>query len=159
MGFRHSEYERLESDTYITPKWVWDILYDHFERFRDAYECCPANAQFDFCDDTIIRKYVATNPPYGRQAERIARHALHVTELAEGSVALLLPHAWDTAKLRTGIFGYPFHAKLVITERIHWANLEIKRDKRGNIIRPASTHAWYIWDWSRRHSMPIMLWS
>ncbi len=148
MGFRHSEYEIKENQTYVTPQWVWDILYRQFPWFKGAYDCCPANATFDFLKDDLIRCYIATNPPYGKEAEKIVRHALHVTKLAGsvtgggGSVAMLLPHAWDTAKTRKDLFTTaPFYAKLTLTRRIRWENLDQKA------AGPSSNHAWYVWDW------------
>lgn len=152
MGQRHSEYSLTPGQTYITPQWVWNTLFSYYPRFRDGYECCPANADFDFTRDTTIRPCIATNPPYGREAERIVRHALFVTEIANGSVAMLLPHAWDTAKGRVGLWRHPFICKIVLTTRIRWENLEQK--KAG----PSMNHAWYVWDWS--HSgPPITSWA
>ena len=159
MAVRHSEYELTPGQTYVTPQWVWEILYERFPRFRGAYECCPANSSFDFTKDETVRTYIATNPPYGREAEKIVRHALHLTELAPaiygkgGSVAMLLPHAWDTAKGRVDLWNYPFLSKIVLTQRIRWENLEQKA------AGPSMNHAWYIWDWRSRDSFPRTMWA
>ena len=153
MAVRNSEYDLTPGQTYVTPQWVWEVLYDHFPHFRDAYECCPANSSFDFLQDDTIRKYIATNPPYGREAEKIVRHALHLTELAEGSVAMLLPHAWDCAKGRVDLWSYPFACKIVLTRRIRWENLVQKA------AGPSMNHAWYVWKWTNWHYSPRMIWA
>lgn len=159
MAVRHSEYETTPGQTYVTPQWVWEILYERYPRFRNSYECCPANADFDFLLDDTVRKNIATNPPYGREAEKIVRHALHVTKLAPeiygegGSVAMLLPHAWDAAKGRVDLWDYPFLTKIVLTTRIRWENLEQKA------AGPSMNHAWYVWDWEDWYGFPRTIWA
>ena len=74
----------------------------------DAWDCCPAGAQFDFLKMTKLHgSDIATNPPYGKLAEKIIRHALALTKPAAGKVVMLLPHAWDTAKGRVDLFENP----------------------------------------------------
>jgi hypothetical protein len=145
MSVRHSEYERLPSDLYITPQWVWDALYSVEPWAKDAWDCCPVNAGYDFLDAPPLRVpgglFIATNPPYGKQAERIIRHAIGLTEADLGKVAMLLPHAYDTAKGRSDLFMHlPFKCKWTLTKRIQWENLV-------HTASPSSNHAWYIWDW------------
>ena len=78
---------------------------------------------------------IATNPPYGKLAEKIIRHALKLTEATGGKVAMLLPHAWDCAKGRVDLFeNPPFKCKLTLLQRIRWANLE-------HTASPSSNHA------------------
>jgi hypothetical protein len=143
MSVRHSEYERLPGDLYITPQWVWDALYSVEPWAKDAWDCCPINADFDFLKygaSTVLID-IATNPPYGRQAERIIRQALFLTSDATGKVAMLLPHAYDTAIRRVDLFkNLPFKCKWTLTKRIQWENLV-------HTATPSSNHAWYIWDW------------
>jgi hypothetical protein len=143
---RHSEYERLPNDLYITPQWVWDALYSVEPWAKEAWDCCPANADFDFLDHRPLgfhnrRGEIATNPPYGKQAERIIKHAIDVTRTANGRVAMLLPHAYDCAAGRVDLFKHlPFKYKWTLTKRIQWDNLV-------HTAQPSSNHAWYIWDW------------
>jgi len=73
--------------------------------------------------------------PYPRG---IRPYALKLTEPHGGKVAMLLPHAWDTAKGRVDLFrNPPFKAKLTLTTRIQWANLE-------HTASPSSNHSWYV---------------
>jgi hypothetical protein len=142
VSVRHSEYERLPGDLYITPQWVWDALYSVEPWARDAWDCCPVNPDFDVFDiKHNSRSGLATNPPYGRMAEKVIRHALMLSSQVNGKVAMLLPHAYDCAKGRVDLFNHlPFKRKWTLTERIQWDNLV-------HTASPSSNHAWYIWDW------------
>jgi hypothetical protein len=145
MGQRNSGYARIENDLYITPKWVWDALYSVEAWAKDAWDCCPINHDEDF---RINYNYlesshagIATNPPYGREAESIIRHALELTKLGRNKIAMLLPHSYDCAKGRVDLFNHlPFRCKWTLTKRIQWDNLE-------HTATPSSNHAWYVWDW------------
>ena len=160
MGFRTSEYARIDNDTYVTPQWVWDCLYRVEPWAKEALDVCPANCQYDFLNDDcappayyacLSELGVATNPPF-KISEAIVRRALELTKPKQGRVAMLLPHAWDTAKGRVDLFeALNFKAKYVLTKRIRWENLEQK--KNG----PSSNHAWYVWDWDW-FEQPIMGW-
>jgi hypothetical protein len=138
MAQRKSEYARIEGDTYVTPKWVYDALYS-VEPWtgRTAFDCAPVNRDgYDFlCDRSLVGCDVATNPPFNL-ADEFCRHAL---ELCTRS-AMLLPHAFDTAKGRIDLWGEPFKAKYTLTRRIRWENIEQK--KNG----PSNNHAWFVWD-------------
>jgi hypothetical protein len=143
MSVRHSEYERLPGDLYITPQWVWDALYSVEAWAKDAWDCCPVNAEYNFLTDTIYPSTpnIATNPPYGRMAERVIRHAIALESAVNGKVAMLLPHAYDTAMGRVDLFKHlPFKCKWTLTKRIQWDNLV-------HTATPSSNHAGYIWDW------------
>lgn len=160
MAQRHSEYERIDGDLYVTPRWVYEALYEVEPWAMDAWDCAPINHVEDFLGTTCITKdgdkHIATNPPFSL-AEKFVRHALHLTRPTRpdhhhGKVAMLLPMAWDTAKGRTDLFrGRTFKAKYTLTKRIRWENLEQK--KNG----PSSNHAWFVWDW-RNHNLPTMGW-
>lgn len=143
MAERHSGRERMFADTYVTPQWVWDALYSVEPWARDAFDCCPELACFDFLECVPVKGFpaLATNPPY-KIAESIIRHALDQTAPAMGKVAMLLPHAYDTAKGRVDLFNHlPFKCKWTLTKRIRWANLP--QSKAG----PSMNHAWFVWDW------------
>lgn len=151
MAQRHSEYKRMEGDTYITPQWVWDALLKVDDAFGMATDCCPAGADFDFRQLNGPFSILATNPPFNI-AESILRHALKTTEPTGGKVAMLLPMTWDAAKSRRDLFDNPrFKAKYTLTKRIRWENLEQK--KNG----PSTNHAWYIWD-KPHNDKPVMGW-
>jgi hypothetical protein len=143
MSQRHSEYDRIAHDTYVTPAWCWRALQSVEPWAHDAWDCCPANATFDFLAmETSPTPWIATNPSYGRAAEPIVRHALKLTQPRAGHVAMLLPHAWDTAKGRTDLFQtLPFKTKITLTQRIRWTNLPQKA------AGPSTNHAWFVWDW------------
>lgn len=147
MSQRNSEYARIEGDTYVTPEWVWAVLQSVEPWSAAAWDCAPINANFDFLKLEIIKKQdIATNPPF-KLADQFVRLALRCAD----RVAMLLPHAFDTAKGRTDLWGAPFKAKYTLTRRIRWENLEQK--KNG----PSSNHAWYVWDWSY-DGKPFMGW-
>jgi hypothetical protein len=142
MSVRNSEYARIEGDTYVTPRWVYDALFE-VERFEAPWDCAPVDSQWNFLavQDAVMRDIV-TNPPFSL-AEKFIRHALSLTEVNARKVAMLLPIAFDAAKTRRDLFeGRPFKAKYTLTKRIRWENLEQK--KNG----PSSNHAWYVWDWA-----------
>ena len=137
-----SGYRRITADTYITPAWCWQRLHEAESWAAQAWDCCPAAAQFDFLKMTKIfgTEDIASNPPYGKQAEKIIRHALKLTEPHGGKVAMLLPVQYDCAKGRVDLFeNPPFKRKLTLLERIRWANLE-------HTASPSSNHSWYVWD-------------
>ena len=142
MGERNSEYERMEKDSYITPFWVYDALFCREAFYPTPWDCAPVDANFDFLRKRKLPKghrNIATNPPYSH-AEEFCRHAIELTMETEGKVAMLLRHAFDTAKTRVDLFGPPFKVKYVLTRRIRWENLEQKA------AGPSSNHAWYVWD-------------
>lgn len=144
MSQRHSTYARQANDLYVTPQWVWAALYSVEAWAREAWDCCPVNADFDFLEMSVTFKDLASNPPYGQSAERVIRHAIDLTSRMRkpGRVAMLLPHAYDCAKGRVDLFkNLPFKCKYTLTERIRWDNLDQK--KAG----PSTNHAWYVWDW------------
>lgn len=92
-----------------------------------------------------------TNPPFGaggHLAAKVAR-ALIVRALSRsGDVALLLPATFDSGSTRADLFSgnRKFAGKLVLTDRIRWANVRQKRNG------PSSDHAWFIW--AAQHNGP-----
>jgi hypothetical protein len=139
MGQRNSGYERQAGDAYWTPQWVFDVLYD-VEDFSAPSDCAPREPEYDFLGVRGWLGDIVTNPPFS-QADAFIRHALDLTKHQSGKVAMLLPHAFDTAKGRRDLWDLPFKAKYTLTRRIRWENLEQK--KNG----PSSNHAWYVWHW------------
>jgi hypothetical protein len=137
MAQRKSEYARIEGDTYVTPQWVYDALYE-VEHFRHPWDPAPAYSEYDFFKVENDSRDIVTNPPFNI-ADKFIRHALC---LSAGKVAMLLPIAFDSAKTRRDLFEQkPFKAKYTLTKRIRWENLEQK--KNG----PSTNHAWFVWDW------------
>jgi hypothetical protein len=151
MAQRQSEYARIDGDTYVTPQWVFKSL-DSVERFDDPWDCAPVErGYFDFLRHVGVEKEIVTNPPF-RQSFAFVMHSLNCTQPCQGKVAMLLPHAWDTAKSRVHLFDRaPFKAKYTLTKRIRWENLEQK--KNG----PSMNHAWFVWDWAFQDK-PFMGW-
>jgi hypothetical protein len=143
MAERNSTYARLPGDSYWTPQWVYDALFE-VEDFVHPWDCAPRDADFDFLEHTWSARGIVTNPPYSL-AEKFIWHSLAVTKLSSGKTAMLLPIAFDAAKGRRHLFEHhPFKAKYVITRRIRWENLPQK--KAG----PSQNHAWFVWDWAYR---------
>jgi hypothetical protein len=142
MATRHSEYQRQANDAYWTPSWCFEALHsvEQLNVVKEAAPREPHNYNF-FATDTWVDD-IATNPPFNR-AEEFIRHGLRLTAPYAGKVAMLLPHAYDTAKGRLDLFqAAPFKCKLTLTRRIRWINLEQK--KSG----PSSNHGWFCWDWN-----------
>jgi hypothetical protein len=87
---------------------------------------------------------IVTNPPYGKDAEKAARHALKLMEPEQGFVAFLCRHEWDTAKGRADLFDHPaFAAKITLRFRPRWI-----ADSDG---APRHSYSWYCWDWTLAH--------
>jgi hypothetical protein len=145
---RNSEYARIAGDTYVTPRWVYEALYTVEPWARDAWDCAPVGSDFDYLSLPLAPggRNIATNPPFSL-AERFCRRAKSTTRL----VAMLLPHAFDTAKGRVDLWRGSFKAKYTLTKRIRWENLEQK--KNG----PSTNHSWYVWDYTY-NGKPFMGW-
>ena len=103
----------------------------------------------------VARPRLAHQPrAFGRAILLLAAlsHQVQSHEVARaGKVAMLLPLGFDAAKGRRRFFAdHPaFARKLILTNRIRWANLPQK--KAG----PSANHFWGIWDW--RHVGPPTL--
>jgi len=149
MSERNSEYARQPDDAYWTPAWVFDALHEA-EKFYGPWDCAPRNADFDFLKmESAPSPHIVTNPPFAL-AEQFIRHALDLTREQKGKVAMLLPHAFDTARRRVDLFDRPpFKCKLTLLRRIRWENL------RQKPAGPSKSHAWYLWDWS--HTGPATM--
>ena len=137
MSQRHSGYERMPRETYVTPRWVYEALYAVEPWAAEAWDCAPVDADFDFlAKDWPERRHIATNPPFNL-APAFCRHAIKNAV----KVAMLLSVHFDTAKGRRDLFADNpnFKAKYVLTTRIRWDNLV--QVKAG----PSQNHAWYVW--------------
>ena len=144
MSQRKSEYTRMAGDLYVTPKWVWEALYNVEPWASKAWDCAPVAADFDFLSMPYRYQDIASNPPFSL-ADRFCRHSLGMAN----RVAMLLPHTFDTAKSRIDLWLRPFKIKYILTDRIRWDNLEQK--KNG----PSTNHAWYVFD--QNYSGPPMM--
>ena len=133
MSGPKSGFPLIPNEQYITPQWVWDVLYDQCPVFRWALDPFPPDYSLDWRDAVALEddKPIASNPPFSL-AEEAAR-------AIEGNqhLALLLPVAWDCAKRRIDL-ARKLERKIVLTKRIRWANLP----QDG---QPKHHHAWYIW--------------
>ncbi|MGL1921966.1 MAG: hypothetical protein OCD03_13160 [Hyphomicrobiales bacterium] len=102
--------------------------------------CC------DFLEFNIDADNILTNPPYGnggRLAVKFIEHSLKSTQVKQGKVAMLLRADFDSGKTRAHLFANcpAFKKKLILTDRIAWANIE-------QTATPSVNHAWFIWDWT-----------
>lgn len=104
----------------------------------------------DICCDFLMYSNptdnVITNPPYGnggRLAMRFIEQSLKITQPRQGKVAMLLRADFDSGKTRSHLFANcpAFKKRLVLTDRIAWANIE-------QTATPSVNHAWFIWDWN-----------
>jgi hypothetical protein len=153
MPTRNSEYARVAGDTYVTPPWVYAALRRVEPWAERAFDCAPIErGAYDFLQDWTFAGDLASNPPYGRLAEKFVRHALDMP--APRNIAFLLPHAWDAAKGRIDLFkDQRFKGKYTVLERIRWLNLEQKP------AGPSGNHAWFVWRAEPRGFIkPIMGW-
>lgn len=171
-----SSYARLDGDKYFTPAWVTDALLDveQFEgrvcdpaagaghivdaclaRGLDAFgvDLAPDAPHImgpvDFLATDGSLATVITNPPYGlgsRLAVQFIEHALKLTKVRRGKVAMLLKVGFDSAKGRRHLFDeHPaFAVEYRLVERIRWANLE------QSAAGPTENHSWFVWDWRKR---------
>lgn len=101
-------------------------------------------------------RLILTNPPFGTQgrlAFQFCWHALRLMEPVGGAVVMLMRDDFDSAGGRLELFAkHPaFDKKVVLSERVRWANLPQKKD-----AGPSGSHAWYIWDWSRPNMAPTL---
>lgn len=85
---------------------------------------------------------IITNPPYGKDAERAARHALKLMEPEQGLVAFLCRHEWDAARSRGDLFDHPaFAMKITLRHRPRWI-----ADSKG---APRFPYAWFVWNFQK----------
>jgi len=90
-----------------------------------------------FMPDAII-----TNPPYGKDADRAARHAIKLMEASKGVVIFLCRQEWDSAKGRADLFDHPaFAMKITLRHRPRW----IANSKGA----PRHNYAFYVWNWAK----------
>jgi hypothetical protein len=148
MAQRNSDRDRMPRDTYVTPRWVYEALYTVEPWAREAWDCAPVNANFNFLDVEWAHDSVCTNPPYNLAVE-FCRHALKIAP----KVAFLLSLQFDSARTRRDLFADcpTFKAKYPLIRRIRWDNLV--QSKAG----PSENHAWYVWDAEHR-GPPILGW-
>ncbi len=170
MSQRESGYKRIKDDLYETPNWVTQALWPHIHHIRRVLEPAAGNKAMvnaleklgahvtysdistgqDFLQLQKLRNVEAiiTNPPYGK-AQEFIEHALSLTQIDKGLVAMLLRTDYDHAKTRQHLFNAPcpFAKKVVLTKRIVWF------ERKG--AAPSFNHAWFIWDW--RHIGPPTL--
>lgn len=100
-----------------------------------------AELSFDFLTDepTFDFDAVATNPPYGAQAEEFAKKCVEYTNRMGVPSALLMRNEWDCAKTRRYILGgcSNYYAKIVLLWRPRWI--------AGSDGSPRHNYAWYVW--------------
>lgn len=132
--------EIVSTDINSYPGFEADGLLDFF-KLESAEEVTPLKG---FIPDAII-----TNPPYGKDAERAARHALALMEPEKGFVAFLCRHEWDSAKGRADLFDHPaFSMKITLRHRPRWI--------AGSEGAPRHNYSWYCWNWSKALLAPKM---
>lgn len=176
MTVSNSSYQRLSGEKYFTPAWVtaallsaeafqaiWDpaggdggILLGLPPDLKakswatDIDPDAPSIAPLDFFDaNDAMGADIVTNPPYGiqsRLAVRFIEHALELTELHGGKVAMLLKVGFDSADGRRHLFdAHPaFAVEYRLTKRIRWTNFDQKENG------PTENHSWFVWDWRKR---------
>jgi hypothetical protein len=118
------------------------------------------DAVFDFLvarPAPALFKKIVTNPPYGEDNKTavkfVERGLQHIG--SGGSLALLLPNDFDSAKSRRHLFAdcLDFVAKIVLTRRIKW--FEPPPGERNK--SPKENHAWFLWcSTARRVRSPII---
>jgi hypothetical protein len=164
MNQRAGGYQRKELDRYQTPAWVTAALVPHIpniaqrhvwqpaagggQMVRELAKHCPnvygsdIETGIDFLrqNNALAADAIITNPPYALERQFI-EHALALTKLTTGIVAMLLRTNYDHAATHQHLFSdcNAFAKKIVLTKRIVWF------DDPG--ATPSFNHAWYLWDW------------
>lgn len=177
MSQRKSGFNLIKNDFYATPEWVTlcllaeevfetliiepacgenhivDVLMAHGHKVigMDLYSEHGAT-RLDFLKAKRPMSCIVTNPPYGQRlklAQLFVEHALELTRLTGGVVAMLLPVTFDSGKTRRHLFADcpAWKKKIIITDRIEWANIEKTNES-------STDHAWFIWDWNN-DSVPV----
>lgn len=104
---------------------------------------CLPRAVTDVSEDMNRRSAIITNPPYfDDMPEQFIRHALKLTHVRGGLVAMFLRNEYDMASTgRVDLFeGHPAYAmKICVTKRPRWIE--------GTKGSPRHNYAWYVWDW------------
>ncbi|MBV8890157.1 MAG: hypothetical protein JO267_06860 [Alphaproteobacteria bacterium] len=104
---------------------------------------------------------LVTNPPYGDGSEhsratnasaamlRFVRHALDMTEKADGQLALLVRFQWIAGKKAAGLLSSgPLDRVIALTRRIRWFD-------RGALTNSGQHHhAWIVFDFARCPATP-----
>lgn len=107
----------------------------------------------DVCDDFAARPAIITNPPYfDDMPEQFVRHALKLTHVRGGLVAMFLRNEYDMASTgRADLFeGHPaFAMKICVTKRPRWIE--------GSKGSPRHSYAWFIWDWRKAAETPAAI--
>jgi hypothetical protein len=107
---------------------------------------------------------MVTNPPYGDGGEmvratnasvnfqRFVRHALDLTERANGQLALLVRFQWMAGKRAAALISSgPLSRVVVLTRRIQWFDMG-EHTNAGQ-----HHHAWLFWDCSHGRLLPPSL--
>lgn len=174
-----AKYERIEGDAYFTrEEWVTKALPETAALRAPIWECAAGGGHMAavlaryhhvWTSDIASHGYplgqvadflrldvpwdgsIVTNPPYD-QAELFIRHALDLTKLHGGMVAMLLRNEYDSAKSRSGLFAghHAFAMKIVLRKRPRWIE--------GPGASPRHNFAWYVWDW-RHTGAPTIRWA
>jgi hypothetical protein len=149
MSQKNSGYAKKPNEEYLTPSWVYELLYDEFPMFKGAIDPCPPAFTMDWLETLQLETIpvaVATNPPFS-MGQEIAEWCL----VHGFPAALLLPATWDCATDANRIrLCREMHTKIIITRRIRWTNVEQR-------ATPSSNHAWYVWLGNYK-SEPTMRW-
>lgn len=104
---------------------------------------------------------MVTNPPYGdggvmqrsanisKAMRRFVRHAIDLTEQANGQLALLVRFQWMAGRRASDLItSGPLDAVLALTRRIRWF------DMGPQTTNGQHHHAWLFWDSQRDRSTP-----
>ncbi|HET8996154.1 MAG TPA: hypothetical protein VFN42_05755 [Acetobacteraceae bacterium] len=105
---------------------------------------------------------MVTNPPYGEAGPeqqamgftraimpRFVRHALDLTQQANGQLALLVRLQWSAGKNAANLISSgPLDAMVVLTKRIRWFDMGPKTNNGQH------HHCWLFWDYQRNSACP-----
>jgi hypothetical protein len=95
-----------------------------------------------FMPDAII-----TNPPYGRDAEKMLKHALALMEPVKGLCIFLCRNEWDSSARRAPLFDHPaFAFKVILRHRPRWIE--------GSTGAPRHNYAWFGFDFAKAAALP-----
>lgn len=171
MSTRHSDHERVERDTYLTPPYIVDclirsaivphVLWEPAEGegalsgrlkelgFRTYVSDLATGSDFLQSDSLPMPdvRGIVTNPPFNL-AQQFIEKGLQLLKPVHGFLALLLPTAYDHAATRRHLFRQSpqFTGQIKLLRRIVWFERE-----DGQKAAPSEWHSWFVWSWQNCH--------
>jgi hypothetical protein len=93
---------------------------------------------------------IVTNPPWGKLAAPVVRHALSLAEQSGALVCMLLPLPWIAGRKIADLTGSTgFDALIVPRYRARWMTPEEEAELEDGPSAPKMNHVWLVWNFAR----------